>query len=142
MKIIVAVISNVFFSFSGFVLFLCLMSQIMPRGESGGWIGGGNMFTSNDLFKLIIFFSAVACIPIGLVNGLIIGFINKIFTAVLLASGLSLLFAPFFTNSTSSLKELGYMAIFFIICSLCNIATVGLLKWKFPDLPLNQPHIY
>jgi hypothetical protein len=135
MKILMAILVNSFFSFLGFVLFLCLI----PQGESsGGWIGGRMFSNFKDWLYLSAFLSIFACVPVGLVNGFILGsFKNNLLVAVLLAVGYSFTLTIFLLSNTHYLEDfpkmLIYVAIFFAVCCLCNIATVYLLKWKFPN---------
>ncbi len=135
MRILMAILMNWFFTFLGFVLFLCLM----PQGESsGGWIGGKMFGNFRDWLYLSAFLSIFASVPVGLINGVILGSVkNNLLFAVLLAFGYSLTVIIFLLCNTYYLDDLPkkstYIVIFFAVCCLSNIATACLLNWKFPN---------
>ncbi len=134
MKIFAAIFVNAFLIFVGFTLLL--LSGYSDKPASLGWIGGGRLFDFKSWLYLSAFLSLVACIPVGVINGLIFGGVkNNILTAVLSAVGLSLFPAIFFLNLTEHSGDFpwNYVIIFFIVCCLCNVATVYILKWKFSD---------
>jgi hypothetical protein len=134
MKILMAILVNSFFSFLGFVLFLILFR---PRE---GW-----MATSlYDWLKISAVISLFVSIPVGIINGWILEVVkNSVIAAILLALCMSLLLAVFLLNAVEY-NQLGIYredivkifvpaASLFTICLICNIATVYLLKWKFPN---------
>jgi hypothetical protein len=140
MKILTAVFVNALLSFIGFTLLL--LSGYRDEPGSLGWIGGGKLFDFKHWFYFSMALSVIACIPVGLINGFILGSIkNSLIASILLAFGCGLLLAIFILNNTYYLQDfprkLIPITIFFVVCSLCNIATVYLLKWKFPNSPLN-----
>jgi hypothetical protein len=135
MKIFVAMLLNVFFSFLGFTLFL--VSGYNEKPTSFGWIGGGKLFDLEHWIYFSMFLSIFAAIPVGLFNGLILAEVkNNLLTALSLALMLSILLTFLAINASSSFKNLGEITLLFVICSLCNVATVYILKWKFPNSPL------